>query len=138
MILQICLIVVIICLVIYYMLDRYIKILNITIMVTSDFYSRMDFEFTKRKMLAQRFVEDARELLDDKGDLFDKKDEELFESIIIEANKILDDDLILFSKEFNEHMDKVKSELLWDWWHINKFDVFKYLDKKYVDFIVGK
>ena len=136
--LQICLAVLIICLVCYYMLDRYMKILDLTLMIMNDFYKRIDYEFQKRKMLAQRFVEDARELLDDKGDLFDKKDEELFESIIIEANKILDDDLILFSKEFNEHMDKVKSELLWDWWHINKFDVFKYLDKKFVNFITGK
>jgi hypothetical protein len=107
-------------------------------MITNDFYKRMDYELTKRKVLANRFVEDARELIDTKGDLIDKKDEELFENIINEANKLLDENLILFAKEFNKDIEKVKSELLWDWWHINKFNVFKYLDKRYVDFITGK
>ena len=138
MILQICLIVLLIGLIFYYMMDRYIKVLDIIMMITHDFYFRIESEFNRRKELATKFIEDARELIDSSGDLIDKKDEELFENIMREANELLDMDLIMFSKAFNKDIEKVKSELLWDWWHINKFNINKYLDKKYINFITGK
>lgn len=117
-----------------YMISRRIKILQKAILILTAFYFKVDIEMEKRRSNAIKIMDEAKELLNENGDIKKEEDTETFHKYIKEIYGLISEDLIIFAKGFYQHINKARSEVFWTWWDW-ECDLTKYIDKKYLDFL---